>query len=94
MMDLGEGILELFAEAQRSYGYVAGWKEESEKQGLHRVIRAHDRARRRWREQNKDKQREYLRRFQAKPGARGDRKARYAELRAAGLSREEARRRC
>lgn len=99
MMDMGQGILELFAEAQRGYGFKLDWEAEA----AHRAIRALDFAKRRWAGQNKDKQREYNRRWRAKnPGMssaprtdadRAKRKARYAELRAAGLSRDEAKRR-
>lgn len=99
MIDMGEGILGLFAEAQRGYGFRLDWEAEA----THRAIRANDFSKRRWAAANKAKQAEYNRRWRAKnPGMssaprtdaeKEKRKARYAELRAAGMSREEAKRR-
>lgn len=60
MLDLHEGILSEFAEAQRGYQRL-DWKEED---GW-RAIRANDHAKKRWAAANKEKQREYNRKYRA-----------------------------
>lgn len=95
MLDLHEGILSEFAEAQRGYTRL-DWREES---GWRR-IRANDFAKKRWAAANRHKQAEYSRRWAEKnhrarapwtEEAKAKYRARYAELRASGLSRAEAR---
>ncbi len=108
MMDLAEGILELFTEAGRVWhgGTVSMDYKEEERLGF-RAVRANDFAKKRWAAANKHKQREYDKRWRAanprsaarplseeqKLSRNQERRARYAELRAAGLSRAEAARR-